>query len=106
MILQQIADTSDLDIRWRKAGEDFGITGVVTLPNENSCYTRTPDFFHRGQDSQFVVHQNVMLSRIALLDIIELLLLVHVNQHASGDGIGQSRSTDLKRLENDVAVGE
>ena len=88
MIKQQIADTSDLDVRWRKAREDFGITGVVTLPNENSCYTRTPDFFHRVQDSQFVVHQHIMLGRVALLDAVKFLLRVHVNQHASGDGIG------------------
>ena len=45
LILQQIPDTSDADVRWRIAGEDFRIGGVVTLPNENSGHTRAPEFF-------------------------------------------------------------
>ena len=81
---------SDADVRWRIAGEDFRIRGVVTLPNENSGHTRAPDFFHGGQDTQFVVHQYVMFGRLALLDIVKFLLLVHVNQHAAGDRIGDA----------------
>src|SRR5262249_55193272 len=59
-----------------------------------------------GQDTQFVVHKHVMFGRVALLDIVEFLLLVHVNEHTPGDSIGQSGATDLERLENDVAVRE
>ena len=62
----------------------------MALPNENSGYTGAPDFFHGGQDTQFVVHQYVMFGRLALLDIVKFLLLVHVNQHAAGDRIGDA----------------
>jgi hypothetical protein len=31
-----------------------------------------------------------MFGWVALLEVVEFLLLVHVNQHASGDRIGQS----------------
>src|SRR5947208_11086273 len=82
------------------------MNGIVSLPDKHSSHTRAPDFFHGGQDTQFVVHQYVMFGRVALLDVIKFLLLVHINQHAPGDGIGQSRTTDLERLENDVAVRE
>src|SRR5436190_19931286 len=78
----------------------------MSLPNKNSSHTRAPDFFHGGQDTQFIVHQHIMFGGVALLDVIRFLLLVHINQHAPGDGIGQSRATDLERLENDVAVRE
>src|SRR6266513_984875 len=78
----------------------------MSLPNKNSSHTRAPDFFHGGEDTQFIVHQHIMFGGVALLDVIKFLLLVHINQHAPGDGIGQSRTTDLERLENDVAVRE
>ena len=85
VILQQVADALDADIGCGIAGERFRIGRVVTLPDENGANTRAPEFFARGQDSQFIVDQHVMFSRVALLDILEFLLLVHVNQHATGD---------------------
>src|SRR5215472_11753617 len=47
-----------------------------------------------------------MLGRIALLDVVQLLLLVNVNQHLAIDGFPQAGALDLARLEDHVAVGE
>ena len=47
-----------------------------------------------------------MFSWIALLDVIELLFLVHINQHATRHRAGEAGVIDFKRLKNDVAVGQ
>ena len=69
--------------------------------------TRSPQaFFDCGQNSRHVVDQDVMAGRIALLDVIELLLFVDVDQHAALDRLKDAGALDLARLEDDVAVGQ
>src|SRR5262249_15025105 len=43
---------------------------------------------------------------MALLDVIELLLLVDVDEHAAFDDLAETRALDLARLEDDVAIRE
>ena len=49
---------------------------------------------------------DVVLRRVAPLDVVELLLLVDVDQDVAVDGVEQPRALDLARLEDDVAVRE
>ena len=65
-----------------------------------------PDLLDGGQDAELVVDQDVVLGRVAPLDVVELLLLVDVDQDVAVDGLEQARAMDLARLEDDVAVGE
>src|SRR5205807_1712559 len=53
-----------------------------------------------------VVHQHVVLGRVAPLDVVELTLLVDVDQDVAVHRLGQTRALDLARLEDRVAVGQ
>ena len=82
------------------------VVGVMPLARENGRQARSPDLLHRGQDAQLVVHQDVVSGRVTLLDVVQLLLLMDVDQHAAFDGLVQPGTLDLARLEDHVAVGQ
>jgi hypothetical protein len=50
-----------------------------------------------------LVHQDVVIGGISLLDVVELPLLVHVDQDPI-DRVAQAGALDLSRLEHHVAV--
>ncbi len=58
----------------------------------------------RIQYPQLVVDHDVVPRRVALLDGLEHLLLVHVDQDATVDRIPDAGSLDLARLEHHIAV--
>src|SRR4030095_782653 len=67
-------------------------------------HTVTPEFFDCGQYAQLVVHQDIVLSRVTPLDIIQRLFLVDVNQHVTLYRFEDAGAFDLARLKDHVAV--
>jgi hypothetical protein len=52
------------------------------------------------------VHEHVVTGRVALLDVVQLPLLVDVDEHVALDRLEQPGTLDLARLEDHVAVGQ
>src|SRR5215471_15378539 len=48
IVVEQIADVGELDIRWWILGQCLGIERIVTLFRKHSGHAFTPEFFHRG----------------------------------------------------------
>jgi hypothetical protein len=103
---EQVGDVLDRDVRGRAAGQRRGVVGVVPLAREDRGHAGAPGLLHRGQDAQLVVDQHVVARRVALLDVVQLPLLVDVDEHAALDGVQQPGALDLARLEDHVAVGD
>src|SRR6266481_5245563 len=78
IIGEKAADALDGEISSRQRGNDPGIVGVLTLKRQYRCDAVAPDCLYRGQNPRFVVDQNVMASRVALFDVLQLLFLVDV----------------------------
>jgi len=55
-----------------------------------------PPSLHGGQDAQLVVHQDIVVSGITPLDVVELVLLVDVDQDVSVHGLLQSERSILR----------
>ena len=80
--------------------------GVVALADEDGGDPRPPGLLDRGQDTELVVHQHVVLRGEAGRHVVQLPLLVDVDQDPVLDRGAQSRALDLAGLEHHVAVGE
>jgi len=66
-----------------------------------------PKFSLPQPEFALVVHQDVVARGVAMLDIIELLLLVDVNKARFPSTVSKMpRALDLARLKDDVAVGQ
>ena len=96
----------DRDVRGRVSGQRLGVVRVVSLAREDGGHAGAPDLLDRGQDAQLVVDQHVVTGRVALLDVVQLLLLVDVDEHAAFDRLEEPGALDLARLEDHVAVGQ
>jgi hypothetical protein len=77
----------------------------VALARENGGQTCPPNLLHIGQDAKLVVHQDVVMGRIVLLDVVQFPLLVDVDEDAAFYRLEQSLALDLVRLEDHVAIG-
>src|SRR5215470_15956739 len=77
---------------------------IMSLPSEHGRHSRPPYIFDLSQNAQLIVNHHVMVSRMALLDIIQLALLVDVDQDVAIHRFTNPRPFDLERLEDDVAV--
>src|SRR6476661_7609214 len=106
VIVKQIANPLHRQIRGRISGDGLRVVSVLTLTREYRCYTVTPDFLDRVQDAQLVIHQNIALSRVTTLDIIECLFLVNINEHLAVYSFEDTRAFDLARLKHHIAVRE
>src|SRR5579884_4152232 len=102
--IEQVPDMLDRHVRRREGAEHLRVVRIDALAREYGRHALSPEFFDRRQDTQLVVNKNVMLGRIAPLDVVEGLFLVDIDQHVSIDGVGETRTLDLARLEDDVAV--
>jgi hypothetical protein len=102
---REVADPIDGHVRRRMAC-DVGRRGVVPLAREDRRQPLAPVLLDGGQDPDLVVHEHVVGRRMAALDVVELLLLVDVDEHAALDRLEQARSIHLERLEDHVAVRE
>jgi len=99
-------DALDRQVGRRIGGERLRIVRVVTLPREDRGDSVLPYSLHGGQDAQLVVHQDIVVSGIPALDVVELALLVDVDQDVSVHDLLKSRALDLAWLKHRVAIGE
>src|SRR6185295_16205048 len=81
IVVQQIANPFDADIRCWLAGENLRVMGVMPLPGENGGHSRSPTLFDSGEDTQLIVHQHVMFRGIPSLNVRQLVLFVDVNEN-------------------------
>src|SRR5258708_28724275 len=79
IVLQQIADAVDADVRGRISGEYLWVQRVMSLARKDRRQAAAPMLFHRCQNAQLVIDQHVMLSGIMLLDIVQFLFLMNIN---------------------------
>jgi len=82
---QEVADAFDCQVR-RTIG--LRIVSVLTLTRKDRRHALAPGFLDRGQDPRFVVHEDVVLCRIALLDVIQRLFLVRRPEARDSAGNG------------------
>src|SRR5437763_5553169 len=83
---QHVADSFDGHVGGRKRRQDFGIVRVVALPWEHGGYPVAPDLLHRVEDAELIVDHCIVPSREPRLDVVQLLLFMHVDQHVALDG--------------------
>ena len=95
---------SIVDVGRRMRGDLLRVERVVALPGKHRRHPAAPDLLHRIQDAQLVVDQHVVLGRIEPRDVVQLVLLVDVDQHAVLERAPQARALHLARLEHRVAV--
>src|SRR5207247_4716818 len=87
-------------------GENLSVMYILALPTKHRCYTTSPGLLNRGQDTQLVVHQDVMFRWVKPLDVIQRLFFVNVDKHVAVYGFEDARAFDLAWLEHHVAVRE
>src|SRR6267143_1078761 len=106
LISAQIADAFDCHVGSGAIRGGVGGMSKLPLSRQHRGHPVAPDFLYLSQNSRLIVHQNVAARGVALLDIVQLRLLVDVDQHVSLDGLGDAGALDLARLEDDVPVGK
>src|SRR5213596_2976010 len=80
--------------------------GILALPGKYRGHTRPPGLLNRGQDTQLVVHQDVVFRWVKPLDVIQRLFFVNVDKHVAVYGFEDARAFDLAWLEHHVAIRE
>jgi hypothetical protein len=88
---QEVADTFDGQVS-RTIGLRFA--SVLTPAAKDRGHAITTGFLERGQDPRLVVHDDVVLRRLAPLDIIQRLFRVDVDQHVPIHRLEDARSLD------------
>src|SRR5215471_15810137 len=68
VMTQEVADPVDRQIRRTIR---LRVASVLTLPGKDRRDALTPGFLDRGQDPRLVVHQDVVLRRVAPLDVTQ-----------------------------------
>src|SRR5439155_1202156 len=95
---QEVADAFDRDVS-RTIG--LRVASVLALARKDRGDALAPGLLDRGQDPRLVVHKNVVLRWIALLDVIQRLFLVDINQHVAVHGLRDAGPLDLAGQEDD-----
>jgi hypothetical protein len=78
----------------------------MALSEKDGRRPTVPAMLDRVEDAKLVVHDHVVLGRVASLDIVELAFLVDIDENVTVDRGPEARSPDLVRLEHRVSVGE
>src|SRR6266436_9888880 len=102
----EITDLGQLDVRSRIAGVNFWIERIVALLGKYCRHPFAPDLLHRGQDTQLVVDEHVVVGGIEARDVIKLPLFVDVDEDAVLECLPKAGSFHFARLEHGIAVGE
>ena len=76
----------------------------MPLAYEHRRQACSQGFLHGREQVRFVVDHDIVVRRLATLDVIEAALLVQVDEHLAGDRVPDPRALDLAWLENDIAV--
>src|SRR4029077_11917248 len=93
-------------VRRRALGDKVSVLGILALPRKYCGHTRVPGFLAGRQDVELVVHQDIVLSRVTSLDIIERLFFVNIDEHVAFYRFENARAFNLARLKNHVAIGK
>src|SRR5258705_12624474 len=67
VVVDEVADALDGEIRGWVAGEGLRIVRVVPLPGEYGGHASAPRALHRRQHAELVVHEHVVLGGIPAL---------------------------------------
>src|SRR5215813_11687473 len=102
----KIADAFDGAIGSGKPANRLFIQRVMALPCEDGGHAPAPSLFDRGQNAKLVVNEDVMICRVALLDVVQLQFLVDVNEHAALECVVQSGVPYLSWLKDNISVRE
>ena len=103
---QQIADPFDCQIGGRIGRNSRRVIRECALAWKNRRDTVAPRRLEGAEDAQFVVDQHIMPCGISALDVVQCVLLVDIDQNPVVDGPAETRSLDLARLEERIAVGQ
>ena len=106
VVLKQIADVFYGYVSRRIFRKDLRILCIMALPGKNGREPLAPCLFHGRQDTQLVVHHDILICRIPLFHIRELELFMNIDEDVVVNGLHQSRALDLARLEDHVTVRE
>ena len=87
VVREQVADALDRQVGRGMGGDRLRIVRVVALPREDRGDSAFPHALHGAQDAQLVVHQDIVVRGIPLLDVVELALLVDVDQDVPVDSL-------------------
>ena len=79
IVTEQVTNAIDRDVRRRLRRQGLGVGRVMPLSRKNGRQARPPHLLHGGQEAKIVVLQDIVTSRIVLLDVGEFLFLVDVN---------------------------
>ncbi len=103
--VEEVADCVDRDVGRRVRGENVRVVRELPLLREHGRHALSPVQLRCSEDPHLVVHEHIPLGGVPPLDVVELVLLVHVDEDAV-DGGRDACSYDLPRLEDGVAVGQ
>jgi hypothetical protein len=86
---QQISDRLDRLVHGHAVARRL-LNREVALLRKDGGDSIAPGRLHRGEDSGLVVNEHVMTSRIAALDVLQLLFLVDVNENFTRERLPQA----------------
>ena len=69
IMVKKVADVLNSHVRRRVGGDYLRVVGELALPDEYRGHPVGPGVLDGGQDSQLVVHQNVVLRWVSALDV-------------------------------------
>src|SRR5206468_12941550 len=98
---QEVADAFDRDVS-RTIG--LRVASVLALARKDRGDALAPGLLDRGQDPRLVVHMNVVLRWIALLDVIQRLFLVDIKQHKPLHALTQPAHPIFSRWKSTTTV--
>jgi hypothetical protein len=77
---------------------------IVPLPWEHGGHPRAPDVLDCREDSDLVVDQHIVITRIPPLDIVEFLLFMNIDQHMAIHSLEKTGPFDFSWLEHHVPI--
>src|SRR3989442_5118183 len=92
VVREQVPEALDRQVGRRIGGERVRIARIVALPREDGGDSAFPYSLDGGQDAELVVHQDIVVSGITPLDVVELALLVDIDQDVPVHDILESRA--------------
>ena len=90
-MMQQVADMVQVEVGGGIAIQNPGFAGVVALFDQHGGHTLPQIFLNGREQSQLVVHHDVMLRRKEPLHVIQHGFLVEIDKHAAPKHLPQTR---------------
>src|SRR5918996_4196187 len=106
IIIKQVADALYRQVRGRTSGDGLRIVCILALTRKYRGYAVIPDFLDRVQNARLVIDDDIVLSRVAPLDVIQRLFFVNIDEHVAVYSVEDAGAFDLARLKDHIAVRE